>query len=68
MSDLDVSGLIEDGDFEGHGETFEDALEDAWRKAKAADHRSGTWCKVKHQWVRMVNPVSEHKVIMRPGG
>ena len=68
MSDLDVSGLIEDGDFEGHGETFEDALEDAWRKAKAADHPSGTWCKVKHQWVRMVNPISEHKVIMKPGG
>ena len=68
MSDLDVSELIEDGDFEGQGETFEDALEDAWRKAKAADHPSGTWCKVKHQWVRMVNPVSEHKVIMRPGG
>ncbi len=67
-NDLDVSEFMEEGDFDGRGEKFKDACEDAWRKAMAADHPSGTWFKVKHHWVKMVNPISEHKVIMGPGG
>jgi hypothetical protein len=66
VSELDVSEFVEEGDFDGHGRTFEDAVEDAWQKAKP-QFGPGTWCKVKHHWVRMVNPVSEHKVVIRPG-
>jgi len=68
LNDLDVSEFMEEGDFEGQGKTFDEACEKAWEKAKAANHPSGTWCKVKHQWVKMVNPISEHKVIITPGG
>jgi hypothetical protein len=68
VSDLDVSEFIGEGDFEGKGDTFDLACEDAWKKARAANHPSGTWCKVKHHWVLMENPVSEHKVIITPGG
>jgi hypothetical protein len=67
VSDLDVSEFMGEGDFEGKGPKFHDACEDAWEKARAANHPSGTWCKVKHHWVLMENPVSEHKVIITPG-
>lgn len=69
MSDLDVSRFVQEGDFEGHGKTFDEAAQDAWNKAREHEPSlpSGSWFKVKHHWVRMVNPVSEHKVVMGPG-
>lgn len=67
MNDFDISEFMEEGDFDGQGRTFEDALEDAWQKAKE-QHGPGTWFKVTHTWVRMVNPVSEHKVILKASG
>lgn len=66
-NDFDVSEFMEEGDFDGRGKTFDDACEAAWEKAKV-HHPSGTWFKVKHQWVEMVNPISEHKVVIGPGG
>ncbi|HEU0247984.1 MAG TPA: hypothetical protein VFR38_12940 [Gaiellaceae bacterium] len=67
--DLDVSGFMEEGDFDGQGRTFDAACEDAWQKAKKPPHNHGPgWYKVKHQWVYMENPVSEHKVIIGPAG
>jgi len=66
-NDLDVSEFMEEGDFDGWGKTFNEACEDAWQKAKGAGHSSPKWCKVKHKWVFMENPVSEHKVILTPG-
>jgi hypothetical protein len=65
VSTLDVSGFMMQ-DFDGQGKTFDEACDDAWDKAKGAGHQSPKWCKVKHHWVLMTNPVSEHKVILTP--
>ncbi|MGH3066057.1 MAG: hypothetical protein ACRDOF_07100 [Gaiellaceae bacterium] len=65
MSDF-VSQFLEQDDFDGQGDTFEEAVEDAWKKAKAHDKPPG-WFKVKHEWVRVENPVREYKVIISPG-
>ena len=62
-NDHDVSQFMQQGDEVGEGGNFDEACADAWRKlGKPSD-----WCKVKHQWVKVENPVSEHKVIMGTG-
>ncbi len=66
MNDFDVSEFMEEDEFDGQGDTWEGALEDAYEKAKAHDHGPG-WFKVKHWWVRMESPISEHKVIIKVG-
>jgi hypothetical protein len=67
-NDLDVSEFMDQGDYDGEGLEFDDACEEAWKKAKRDGHQSPKWFKVKHHWVKMENPVSEHKVILTPGG
>jgi hypothetical protein len=50
-------------EFEGQGDSFDKAVEDAFKKAgKQAD-----WYKVKHWWVRIENPIREYKVIIKKG-
>jgi len=54
-------------EFEGQGDTFELALDGAWKKAKAGGKDPG-WFKVKTMWVRGENPIREYRVIITPGG
>lgn len=53
-------------EFEGQGDTFELAADDAWKKAKA-NHKDPGWYKVKTTWVRCENPIREYRVIITPG-
>lgn len=54
-------------EFDGHGETFHLATEDAWEKAKRGGKEPG-WFKVKATYVRSENPIREYRVIITPGG
>jgi len=55
----------EDG-FTGQGRVFEEAVEDAWKKAQIAGNAPG-WFKVLQVSVFCENPVKEYLVKIEPG-
>lgn len=52
-------------EFEGKGPSLSAAIEHGWNKGKDAGHRTLTVHKIV---VTGSNPISEYKVILRPGG
>ena len=65
MSTLDVSGFMMQ-DFDGQGKTFDEACQNAWRKANDAGHQSPQMVQGQRYSVELENPVSEHIVIITP--
>ncbi len=66
MSSLEEPGQDIPG-FHGRGRTFDDAVTDAWDKAKRDEGEPG-WYKIEATFVRVENPIREYKVIIAPGG
>jgi hypothetical protein len=65
-----VSNLEDPGQdipgFPGRGRTFDEAVSDAWDRAKGVDGEPG-WYRIEATFVRVENPIREYKVIIAPG-
>jgi hypothetical protein len=67
-----VSELADPGQdilgFHGKGRTFDEAVTDAWDKAKREEEGGEPgWYKIEATFVRVENPIREYKVIVNPG-
>jgi hypothetical protein len=51
--------------YEGHGDTYEKALHDAYDKAKKHGHGPG-WYTVVETHVKFENPISDYRIVISP--